>query len=68
MAAQSLPSTLDMNVLHQEMSELVAGLGGLPWEQMNGGGIQVPWNAEKGEGTPFLDLTGVGRGRLKLGL
>jgi formate dehydrogenase major subunit len=68
MAAQSLTSTLDMNVLHQEMSELVTGLSGLPWEQMNGGGIQVPWNAEKGEGTPFLDLTGVGRGRLKLGL
>ena len=68
MAAQSLPSTLDLSALHQEMSELVAGLSGLPWEQMNGGGIQVPWNAEKGEGTPFLDLTGVGRGRLKLGL
>jgi formate dehydrogenase major subunit len=64
MAAQGIPAPQDLAELRQELSEVVAGLAGFPWNGKLAAGEQLPWNKDKG--TVCFDPATIKK--LKLGL
>jgi len=66
MAAQGIPAPKDLNELHQEWNELVAGLTGFPFDDKLAEGIQLPYNKDTGMGTSCFDASTVKK--MKLGL
>jgi predicted molibdopterin-dependent oxidoreductase YjgC len=66
MAAQGIPAPKDLNELHQEWSELVAGLTGFPFNGKLAEGIQLPYNKDTGMGTSCFDASTIKK--MKLGL
>ncbi|HBD07878.1 MAG TPA: hypothetical protein DCZ69_06420 [Syntrophobacteraceae bacterium] len=66
MAAQGLPAPKDLNELHQEWNEVVAGMAGFPFNGKLAEGIQLPYNKDSGSGTCCFDASTVKK--MKLGL
>ena len=66
MAAQGLSAPKDLKELHQEWSELVAGMAGLPFADKLAEGIQLPYNKDAGMGTSCFDTSTIKK--MKLGL